>query len=314
MARIAGTATFESSPVEGAVIILYDESTNPATEVARTTTNASGEWEFLEVPDATDYHVVSKWDDNGTLYQAKSFPFIQVDATFSPDYVNDLLYWFSAESGVNTTTVGEDELVNFMENLATMAEEERVYAETDAQRPALKDGYIQFNKDLNTVLNHASNPLGVHYGLPNRFVALNGKYTIALAVTEFEAGATAINMGTSSDYDLGSLGSSFTRIKTPATTISTKLTPTLIFTCRADREAGIADFYRENDALVQSVVIDNTITTSDVGRKFAIGARTNSGTTTPGTFRFIEFLFYDRFVTLSELENIHTYMSRHIPV
>ena len=310
MARIAGTATFESNPVEGAVVILYDESTNPATEVGRTTTNVSGEWEFLEVPVGTDYHVVAKWDDNGTLYQTKSFPFIETSDILNPASINNLAYWFSAEAGVNTTTVGDDEMVNYMENLATMAEAERIYPSVPERRPVLEDGYIQFTGANNTHLSHAHNPLGQYLGLTQKFTAINGKYTIAVAITEFNSGATAMNAGTTSDYDIFSLHTGDTRVRTPGTLLSVKAGNTLIATYRADRENTTADIYRENDAILQDIVINNELSSTS---KFVIGGRTSDATTTPATFRLIEFLFYDRYVTLSELADIHNYMLRHLP-
>jgi len=80
MARLAGNGIrgIDSAVSEGAVVYLYDQSTNPSTEIGRTTMDAGGLWEFNDVPAGTKYHLVAEWDDGGTTYRAESFGFIEI--------------------------------------------------------------------------------------------------------------------------------------------------------------------------------------------------------------------------------------------
>jgi len=50
---ISGTIVFDGAPTLGALVLLLDTSTDPLTEVARTTTDASGNYTILAVAPGT---------------------------------------------------------------------------------------------------------------------------------------------------------------------------------------------------------------------------------------------------------------------
>lgn len=70
---MSGVVTLSATPVSGAIIRLIKQSTD--TEVAKTTTNGSGYYEFVGAPVVAgeNYHICVEYTDGGTnKYNGKS--------------------------------------------------------------------------------------------------------------------------------------------------------------------------------------------------------------------------------------------------
>ena len=74
---IKGIVNLNASPLEGAVVRLFNQDEN--TYITHDVTNASGEYLFEELEEGVEYHVTVEYFDEATddKYYSKSAPFIQ---------------------------------------------------------------------------------------------------------------------------------------------------------------------------------------------------------------------------------------------
>ena len=73
---ISSTAILNGSPVEGATVRLFNQSTN--SYVGETVTNASGEYSFEFLDEDSFYHVFGEYKDGSNdTYQSFSFPYVK---------------------------------------------------------------------------------------------------------------------------------------------------------------------------------------------------------------------------------------------
>lgn len=73
---ISGTVELDDgTAVENATMTAINESTDPPTVEATTTTDASGYYEF-SLPSGDSYEILMEYDDGDAQYQAESKPFI----------------------------------------------------------------------------------------------------------------------------------------------------------------------------------------------------------------------------------------------
>ena len=72
---IKGKVTLNSTNIEGAKVRLISDTTN--TYVDDTLTDVNGDYEFEVDNDTDDFHAMVEYEENGTLYRAKSKPFIK---------------------------------------------------------------------------------------------------------------------------------------------------------------------------------------------------------------------------------------------
>lgn len=184
MATISGTATklSDSTAVVGGKITLINSDTNAV--IATTTTGVGGAWEFTGVADGITVHVVGEWDDTGTLYNAKSQPFISTGLSGDPAALMTSYgvaadsVWIKADETATFTTV--DDLGTLRITAAgsfTPAGISITSPGTGVQQPALDtvNGLIKFVTVDGTYLRIPA-PFGRNFNMES------ATYTISVAV------------------------------------------------------------------------------------------------------------------------------------
>jgi hypothetical protein len=321
MARIAGTGIdgVSSENAVGATVYLIDTVADPKT-VAETTIASDGSWEFTDLEtDENRYHVTAEWNDGGTEKQSKSFGFLTASGEFTPASLANLEYWFDYETA-DTSTVESDVFVNYLSNKANDVAGERLYPENEGARPKLFDNAIQFDHNVPNTLSHAYSPTP-DFGLADLFCVADKKITYSFAF-EFAARTgvfASVGAGTAAgDIIRNALsgGNNTVSVRVPDTQLKAEILNDprfVVATIRVDKENGTADIYLNSFGLDQNVVVGTNFVSTSPARHFRLAARNSNGSTSSATMAFKEALFVDRFVTLSELADIHNYMMRHFP-
>lgn len=161
MATISGTATklSDSTAVVGGKITLINSDTdevavNTSDVKCVTTTGALGAFEFLDVPDGITVHVVGEWDDGGTLYNAKSQPFISTGTAGDPGALMTKYnvaadsVWIKADEDPTTFTTRDaaGTLHITAWGSKSPAGISGTAPDTESRQPVLADGLVKFVK------------------------------------------------------------------------------------------------------------------------------------------------------------------------
>lgn len=326
MSTISGTATRmvgeTPTAVVGAKITVINSTTdevavNDASVKCVTTSGAEGAWSFTGILNGT-YHIISEWDDGGTLYNALSKPYIVVDDTvFDPAVLTPTGWWDAGDAGSFMLREGTDRI----ESVASLSPGTLTLTQSDELRqPLLEDGVIKFD-GVTTVTARTLFNQNIGDTIRN----INAKFTMSFCMPKFSH--TIVNQdiwnhgNTSGRNRLGRATGDIVLHIADVQIASFPSVPEFTFTLRVDRTLDTSDLIVSGNDVggvgvhyleILDIVTNGTYVTGTGGWYF--GARGGTIATPLVDSELKEFFFKNDFVGLQELRDLHTYMNRHLVV